>query len=176
VHQGRLGTWEALWTPSRYRAAWELPHPKLLAPGRRRACAERRTQAHGMVPPREGNEARWDGRRASERPIVLLGVGEPGLRGPYRGKGAPRRGPDGGHQAEDSAPRSPVPATPPASVAGCEPAAGRAVCLNRARTDLRERRGVIPGATRPDFPIFLSGASKSPRALLRPLPSPRTAS
>jgi hypothetical protein len=78
--------------------------------------------------------------------------GERGPRGPWGGKGVPRRGPVGGHLRKGSVPRHAVPVTLTDSAAANEPVAGRAVCLRWARTDLRERRGAIPGAIRPIFP------------------------
>src|SRR6185369_5205662 len=68
-HQDSPGTWE---TPTFPFLSSGVVGARPETPGRlgRRRAEEERRQAHGMVLPSEGNEARREGRRDSERFIV----------------------------------------------------------------------------------------------------------
>jgi hypothetical protein len=149
AHQGPPGTWDALCSPQRYIRKGE---PDDEAPARRLPVLDRPGANHRRtLGYRHANhkEARRDGGRESERLIVPLGAGEPGPRGPCRGKGVPRRGAIGGPPVGGIEPREPVHVTPTDSVAACETVARRAGCLSWARPDLWEGREAIPSPTRP---------------------------
>jgi hypothetical protein len=95
---------------------------------------DRRT---GWYRPAKRNEAWWEGSQGVGASHSTREAGEPEPRGPWGGKGMPRRGAAGGHPRRDSEPWPAVPVTPPDSVAACETTTGRAGCVNCARTDLR---------------------------------------
>jgi hypothetical protein len=120
-----------------------------------------RTQAHGAVSPSEGNEARRNGRQEVGALHSTAEAGEQQPSEPCGGKGVPSHGPVGGKHARRFVASQRVHGTPTdsgvAHVGGSlPPACGiirgrRAVCLNWARTDLREARRATAGLTRPFF-------------------------
>src|SRR5207244_4051269 len=79
--------------------------------GRRRAKRERRKQAHGAVPPSEGNGARRDKRQGIGALPSTVEAGEPNPRGPGGGKGAPSHRTVGGKHGGCSGTRNRVNAT-----------------------------------------------------------------
>src|SRR5271168_562074 len=109
--------------------------------------AKLQAAAHGIAKRRQRSAAR--GAQEVAHLHSTLEAGEPGPRGPWGGKGDARHGPVEGTPAGGIVSRSRVNATSTDSNADSEPMMGRTGCLNWARPDLREARGVIPGPTRP---------------------------
>jgi hypothetical protein len=103
VAEQRIGTGGHPWNlrgpgPLHADHSGRRPDYQLLAPGLPPGPRGAKRQTYRVVAPSEGNEARRQGGRASQRPIVLQ-PGEPYPKGPAPGKGAPVHRTGGGKHA-----------------------------------------------------------------------------
>src|SRR6266487_4704807 len=93
---GSLGTWEASVVSISTTLGVGGAKPKLPGPRPASGRGEKRRQAHGMVPPSEGNEVRRKERWGFGASHSTEEAGELASREPCGGKGAPSYGTVGG--------------------------------------------------------------------------------
>ena len=151
---GFPGTWEVLVVSTVLMSGKRGPDCEPLACGLAFwAVRSKLTDAdRGIATRRQPSVARGTQEVAS--PHSTVEAGEPGPQGPWGGKEAIRHGLVVGQPVEGWNLGCGSPERPRTAKRDGESMTKRTGCLNWARPDLWERRGVIPGATRPVSPGF----------------------